>query len=468
MNFLDWILFQAKANPRKMAMALPDRAVTYAMLATGVACVADQARRQGLRPGDLVALSVDDPIRHMVLASGLFGAGVTAAASVFDAIEMEERNVKAVLSAQFNRHSLIRQIVVDDEWFSSSANPAPPISPFGENDIFRIAFSSGVTGRPKGVGLTAAIIERRNAQRMAMSASIGCDRWLILPSVVGNWGFRAALQVLCAGGMACFARTPVEALHMADLFGAHYIVASTHQLHELLEIHGADPIGANTVRAIEVSGSVMSLARLQEAARRFGARILVNYGSTESGVVAYGWLDAMRDVPGAAGFLAPWAQVEIRNQDGEPCPCGVEGEVYLRTASRARYVADASEDASGGGWFRPGDRGWLEEDGLLVISGRANEIINAGGLKIAPEKIEQMLAMRPEITDAAAVAVRGSSGMDEIWLAIVSPQALDESELIAWCGRQGILIKRAARIAAIPRSATGKIMREDVRRSLTR
>ena len=131
------------------------------------------------------------------------------------------------------------------------------------------------------------------------------------------------------------------------------------------------------------------------------------YGSTELGPVAFGPASAMRGIEGATGFVMPGEVIEIVDQRGAVLPAGQEGIVRIKSDHIDRYFVPTPEDAEifKDGWFYPGDLGHLTADGLLVITGRVTEVLNRGGDKLAPELIEEVLRMVPEISDAAAFAV---------------------------------------------------------------
>ena len=96
---------------------------------------------------------------------------------------------------------------------------------------------------------------------------------------------------------------------------------------------------------------------------------------------------------GATGYVAPWAELEIVDHNDRPVPAGSEGIVRIRaTCQGAPYPPErAAENTSfRDGWFYPGDLGRYETDGLLVLTGRTSEVINVGGLKLAPEVIEEI------------------------------------------------------------------------------
>ncbi len=87
-------------------------------------------------------------------------------------------------------------------------------------------------------------------------------------------------------------------------------------------------------------------------------------------------------------------------------------------------------------WFYPGDRARIEPNGMLVIVGRVNEVINIGGLKVSPESVEALVTDRADVADAAAVGIAGRSGLEEVWLAVVPRGSVDAAEILAHCKRK--------------------------------
>jgi acyl-coenzyme A synthetase/AMP-(fatty) acid ligase len=104
-------------------------------------------------------------------------------------------------------------------------------------------------------------------------------------------------------------------------------------------------------------------------------------------------------------------------------------------------------------------------DGLLVITGRVNEVINRGGDKLAPEVIEGALRLIPEISDAAVFAVPNT---DQIWAAVVAKQPLQHEAILAFCRQKlaGMAPDRIFELERIPRNDMGKIIREEMREAI--
>jgi long-chain acyl-CoA synthetase len=118
------------------------------------------------------------------------------------------------------------------------------------------------------------------------------------------------------------------------------------------------------------------------------------------------------------------------------------------------------------GWFYPGDLGRYGADGLLVLSGRTSEVINVGGLKLAPEVIEEALRKHPSVAEVAAFGNMGDGGLEEIYVALVPSRPVADDHLIAWCAERGLPLKRVFMVEELPKTPSGKIHRDLLKRRL--
>ena len=128
-----------------------------------------------------------------------------------------------------------------------------------------------------------------------------------------------------------------------------------------------------------------------------------------------------------------------------------------------------ADKQQGDGWFYPGDVGRIDPDGLLVVTGRADEVINDGGVKFSPEVMEDLLRRHPKIADAALVRMSAPGGAPEAWLAIVARSEVTLAEISNWMqknlGRElaSVSFAKFFVVDSIPRTSMGKIARNDLR-----
>jgi acyl-coenzyme A synthetase/AMP-(fatty) acid ligase len=102
----------------------------------------------------------------------------------------------------------------------------------------------------------------------------------------------------------------------------------------------------------------------------------------------------------------------------------------------------------------------------MILTGRTSDVINVGGLKLAPEVIEDILRRHPAVTEVAAFGGMGESGIEEISVAIVTNRAVANSHLIEWCAERGLPLTHVHIVGALPKTASGKIHRDLLKRQL--
>lgn len=471
-TFADHVLFHARTHPLKPAIILADRAATYAMLAQGMMRVQNRVRTLSLPAGEAIGIVLGNPIRHLVVAAALYRLGhpILSAASVASIAALGLPIRTFLVQPGQPIVPGLRQALVSDDWFTDGDHLLDPPAPTGflhGDAICRIDISSGATGRPKAVSTTVDAIGQRVAN--CWTAFGGrWDRLLCLPGLTGSWGFTLAAHALQTGRTLLMADSAPEALHMISIYGAEAVAASPQQLRDLLEAHSQSSIPCGSLRTAMIGGSLLPAGLLQEARAHLCNGIANRCGSTEMGLTAVGYADSQPDIDGAMGYVVPGAQVEIVNEALRPVAAGAEGLVRVRTPWGGQPFPASGDTASDirDGWFYPGDIGSLHADGLLVLHGRASEVINSGGVKSAPELIEEIVLKHPNVADVAAFGAPGAGGLDEITLAVIARDLLTEQQLIVWCAARGLEVAHVYFVDDLPRTPMGKIRRTEIRQRL--
>jgi acyl-CoA synthetase (AMP-forming)/AMP-acid ligase II len=471
-SFVDLIFHHALSRPEKPAIILPDRVATYGMMAQGILLAQARLRALGLPPGALVCLSLDSPIRQMIVGAALFRLGhPVLLASHPDHVAPLRLAVGAFLHGP--GIPLIpgqRHVVVEDAWFAGDAQPvaaSPPQGFASESDICCVALSSGTTGRPKAISLTIKAFQQWVMNYYSTLGYGSWERLLMLVGLSSSWGFTLAAHALFAGRTLVFAVNPRESLHMIGLYGTDAMVGSSVQVRELVTEQTRAPVPCPSLRTILTGGGLLSLGLIAEARAKLCSGIVILYGSTEAGGTAFATSDQLTAVEGAIGFVAPWAEVEIVGEDDNALPRDTDGTVRIRaTCQGAPYPPGADNPSFRDGWFYPGDLGRIGADGMVVLAGRTSDIINVGGLKLAPETIEDVLCKHPAVNEAAAFGNFGDAGIEEVWVALVTNRPVAERHLIEWCAQRGIPLHRIFIVEALAKTASGKIHRDLIKRQL--
>lgn len=467
-SFADLILLHARVRPERPAIVLADRFLSYDMMAQGILRVEDRLRELELAPGAVVGIALESPIRHMIVAAALFRLGYPSLSirRIADVLPLG-LPIAAFLHAEGETLNVgQRQIFVGEDWFAGGRRPIPATRSTNFSDertICRIELSSGTTGRPKPVSLTVAALHQWILNYYAALGLGSWDRLLCMPGFTSSWGFTLATHVLFAGKTMAFAPSPRDALHMIAVYGIDALAASTHQLRDLVGEQVRAPVPCPTLRVVLTGGSPVARSLMLEAGARLCTSIVNLYGSTEAGATAFATIDRLIELEGATGYVAPWAEVEIVDDNDIPVAPETEGMLRIRATCQGEPYPPGGADGHAGfrnGWFYPGDRGRMAGEGLLVVSGRASEIINAGGIKIAPSVIEEAIQCHPAVAEAAAIGRTGANGVEEIVVIVVPRRPLSEESVAGWGAERGIPVAQVIVVEGLPKTASGKLHRD--------
>ncbi|MCP5365904.1 MAG: acyl--CoA ligase [Hyphomicrobiales bacterium] len=470
MNIANYVLYHARITPEKPAIVYTGGVATYAMVAAAVHAAAAQIQRAGLGPGTLAAIDVRDPFRHMVLILALERCGITSVSvqTTYGLAASGLRPAAVILDRFGGPVAGARTLAVDEDWFDLDlAGPGPghECRSMAPGQYTRIVLSSGTTGVPKAIGLTPEVMGRRLLDGLFWGGA--GERTLTIVGVSTTGSFHL-LYALASGGVACFAPNPEEILHLVRLFGITQMTVMVGQLRELVN-HQSRHFGAcPTLRRVTVGGGRPSPALVTEARASLCSELLLAYGTTETGVVVYGQAGAAAAVEGAVGHVAPWGRVEAVDETGQVLPAGRHGRLRLWSTKTGEYVAGRAGDRAildRDGWFYPGDIGAVHGDGLVAVFGKDGELINRGGVVVAPQFVEDVLRGYDGIRDAGVVGVQDDPGPVEIWAGVVAGDAFDEWAVHDFCARRlgDMAPDVVVLVDAIPRTDTGKVIRDRLR-----
>jgi acyl-coenzyme A synthetase/AMP-(fatty) acid ligase len=220
-----------------------------------------------------------------------------------------------------------------------------------------------------------------------------------------------------------------------------------------------------SLKSVRIGGSIIGSDGLQRIQNHLCRNIILIYSSTEAGNVAIAPYDMIANIPSAVGFTIPEVEIEIVDTSGNLLPRGAEGFVRLRTPQFIEKLPPNETDT----WFYPGDIGWLTEDGVLCIAGRQGDVLNRGGAKLSIADFENFLLSCSGVMEAGICTFMGTSGLEEVWVAIVFDPAADMGALrqhIDSNQQFGGNIDRLFIVETIPRGALGKVQRDELKQML--
>ena len=283
-----------------------------------------------------------------------------------------------------------------------------------ERSAARLAATLGKTGRWRSCLWTSEILGERIKQAEGRDFS---PAGILCPAVglMTGPGFLYPIAAWRAGGTVLswaerdVVPSPVpQAVQLCSL-----LVATPANLRSL--IAGLPPSWqGREQRAVLVVGGRLSAALRDQALQKACARLEIRYDLIETGKVAGGDAALIDRHSGAVGAIAEDAAAEIVDADDRAVPPGEEGILRIRTAAMCAGYENAREfgrsAAFRDGWFYPGDRGALFEDGLLALTGRDTETVNVAGISISLTSLENQLADVPAVADLCAVPVSLKQG----------------------------------------------------------
>ena len=352
--------------------------------------------------------------------------------------------------------------------------PAAEPAPVDPSAVASVVYTSGTTGRPRGVCLRHASLAWTAG---AIARSFGLDapdpqeRLLGALPLFYTYGKSVLHLATLLRSAIVFSRRLPSAPNLLRTLEAERV---THLSlvpflgHLLLEAPGFCAEGLPALRRITVAGGALSGERLAELRRRFPGRVLPMYGLTEASTrVTCLPADEAEGRPDSCGRPLAGVEVRVVGEDGRSQPPGEEGEIQVRGPNvMAGYLDDpeASAAALADGWLRTGDLGRLDADGYLTVSGRLKDLIKVMGESVTAESVETAIAAHP---DVAEVAVRGVPDVrtGEAIAAFVVPRAGASPGVEAIRSHCASLLGRARIpahvrfLAALPRTASGKVRR---------
>jgi acyl-CoA synthetase (AMP-forming)/AMP-acid ligase II len=504
MNIGVAIARSALRSPDATAVFEGERSLSYRQLDERTARLANSLLDDfGLQRGDRVALLVPNRTEVVEVLGGCAKAGLIYCGLNFRLAEAEYESIfenagprllitqpeHAELAARLSDRHGIPVLQLDDadpdgyEARLAAASPAQPrtLHEVRPEDDFCIVYTSGTTGRPKGVLFDVRAVVQHATVAILEYELTGDSRWLM--ALPHNSSVQITLlPLLLIGGAVGFSDSRgFDALRFAEEVrrqrATHTYLVPT-MLFRLLEA-GVQAEDIPTLTTIGYGAAPIPPDRVRELVERFGPRFTQLYGMAE--VCSIGTMlrkeDHSRAVAGEPRILASCGRasyamdVRVVDDAGRDVEPGERGEVVFGSPYTMKcYYRDAGRtgEALIDGWMHSGDIAQQDEDGYVYIVDRKKDLIIRGGFNIVPSEIENVLYAHPAVLEAAVVGVPDAE-WGEALLAVVALKegsSADAAELGAWCRQQGLpsikIPERVEFLPALPKNAVGKIAKREL------
>jgi malonyl-CoA/methylmalonyl-CoA synthetase len=464
--------------------------MSYGDLRRVVCRFANALLSRGIEPGDRISVQIDKSLGTVVLylASLKTGAVFHPLNPAYTPHEvdyfLEDAEPRLIVSSQAHaaglgasaRHRGIGFETLDE--FSGSLATLAASLPDRHatchrsgDDLACLLYTSGTTGRSKGVMITH--------QNLSTNALALRALWAFEPGDV----LIHALPVFHVHGLHV-------ALHTSFLNGSEIIWLPRFEVGDLLRslrsatvlmgvptfyarLLGEPDFGRAVCAGMRlfISGSAPLAGEVHAAfLKRTGYAILERYGMTEAGMIASNPYAGER-LAGSVGFPLPGVTVRIADDKGREVARGETGMIEVRGPNVFkgywRVPASNNHDFRNDGFFITGDLGSMAADGRISIVGRARDLIISGGLNVYPKEVEEALDRLPGIVESAVFGVPHPDLGEAVIAVAVAERSAPEREMIATLGRNLArfkLPKRIFLIGNLPRNAMGKVQKADLRR----
>lgn len=497
-----------RVRGEKVATVFEGRVMTYADLDTHTNQVANALSAAGVAPGDAIAYLGKNSDHYFELVLGASKAGVVMApigwrlapgevAYILDDTQAKLLFVgpecmecaHAALELTKSSPALIameptpHDAPLYEAW--RDAQPTRDLSiEVDPQATSLLLYTSGTTGRPKGVMLTSGNLMR--SRRALAQAAMGWNEWqegevnlVAMPAAhIGGTGW--GLVGLINGVKNIITRefNPVEVLEIVakDRIAKMFMVPAALQF--IVRMPRAREIDYSSLTHILYGASPMPVDLLRECMEVFGCGFVQQYGMTETtGTIVY-LPPEDHDPKGnkrmrSAGIPMPGVEIAILDADGNRLGPDTIGEVATRSLANMKGYwkkPDATNaTVDGDGWLRTGDAGYLDEDGYLYIQDRIKDMICSGAENVYPAEVENAIHGHPHVAEVAVIGVPDDTWGEAVKAIVVpKPDITPDAQSIIEFARSRIAHYKAPKTVdfldrPLPRNASGKILRRELR-----
>ncbi|MCP4000055.1 MAG: AMP-binding protein [Gammaproteobacteria bacterium] len=480
-------------NPGKIALKHHEQQRSYGELMERVDQVcAGIIDNIGLKHGEHAAIVAANSIEYLEIILGASQAGIGTATvnprlsppeivAICDDAEArvlfaDQTSAEALKDRAFKTVGKIIVIGPEFEGWLAQTSPLKTLPTVEEWDTFTIPYTSGTTGKPKGV-----LVPHRSRviSLYAMAVEYGCfapdDRFLAIAPMCHGAGMIFALAPIFFGGYAEIMdrfepEQVVRKFRDEKITGFFGVPTHFHAIFSL-EQSFLDEHTSKTLHTIISNAAPLPQTMKEKIIGHFGQILHETYGSTEASIVSNLRPGDQLRKTACVGQAFPGTQIEIRREDGSLCKSDEVGELFSTSSCLFNGYwrrPDETAEAFHAGWVTVGDLAKKDSEGHLYIVDRKKDMVISGGINIYPRDIEETLLQHPAISDTAVIGIADEKWGEKLkaFIVLAPGKELDADGVAAFCeGRISSMKtpKEIAFIEALPRNASGKVLKTDLR-----
>ena len=506
MNLAEWLARRAKPYPESPALFCGTAMVRdyrgFAHSAAGVGRAL--AERFGIAPGDRVAIVASNCTEYLEAMYGIWFAGAAAVPvnAKLHAREaawiLEDSGAKLVFVTEKAGDELAPHLpatcltVIDlqSAEFAAMCDGEGFEQPVarGRDDMAWLFYTSGTTGKPKGVMISNGNIHAMAFSYLADVDAVHARDAALYAAPMSHGAGLYNVQHVLKGARHVVPESggfdPGEIFATAKALGDVHMFAAPTMVRRLVDAAKTRGESGDGIRTIVYGGGPMYLADIIDAVETMGPRFCQIYGQGESPMTITAlprelvadrshprWRERLTSV----GTAQSCVEVAVVGEDGDPLAAGETGEVVVRGAAvMSGYWnnPDATAKTLRDGWLWTGDMGCLDEDGFLTLKDRSKDVIISGGTNIYPREVEEALLTHPAVHEVSVVGRPDAEwGETVAAFVVLEPGSMaNEAELDRHCLEQIARFKRPKFyrfVDTLPKNNYGKVLKTELRALLS-
>ena len=490
-------------DPDRPAVLFGGRGATHGELRRRVSAVAAALGRDGVAPGDRVAVLLENVPAFLEVYFAVTGTGaifvplnwrlhpaehvnllqdaepkVLIAGADFEAsvarIRAEVPSLRRIVVAGHAAAECGGDLPQFDDW-SAEPGEMPADPGLGPDSDAAILYTSGTTSRPKGVVLSHGnyLADFRHVASVVRPDRRGVN--LQLSPLYHAACVHSLVHIAHGGATILIERfDPGAALRLIERERVTYLFAVPTMLYQMMDHPDFGDFDLSSLQTISYGAAGITRSRLDQAMVAFGAKLIHAYGLTET--TSHSSILKADEHAGAVGSIGCGVGdvvVRVVDEAGRPCRPGDVGEIVVRGPNVMTGYwrrPDATREAIVDGWLHTGDLGRTDARGFIYVVDRKKDMVISGGVNIYPREIEDVISAHPAVSEVAVFGVPDDHWGEALAAAVVlrADATADVADILAFCRDRvgGYKVpKRVEIVSVLPRNPSGKVLKTELRKS---